>query len=97
MERIGISACDTSRWEREGRTDILSQVSEYSGWITPGPCPFLVATEDGRRVCGIYETRPETCREYPLATSHMAFVDCEMLEPGDTDDDIARFMGRPVG
>lgn len=94
MESLGISAGDTSRWEREGRTDILAQVGPYSSWRNPGPCPFLVAADDGRRVCGIYETRPETCREYPLAVGHMEFVDCEMLEPGDTDEHIARFMGR---
>lgn len=94
MLRIGISEVDTSRWHREGRADILAQVSEYSGWLNEGPCPFLAASVDGRRGCGIYETRPETCREYPLAVGHMLYVDCDMLEPGDTDQDVARFMGR---
>lgn len=94
MESIGISDADTARWEREGRTDILAEVSQYCGWVKPGPCPFLGAVGDNRFACQIYETRPETCREYPLATCHMEFVDCEMLEPGDTDEDVARFMGR---
>ena len=94
MERIGISEPDIARWTREGRLDILGEVSELSGWRTPGPCPFLVPIGAGRYSCSIYDTRPETCREYPLAASHMRFVDCEMLEPGDTDQHIARFMGR---
>lgn len=94
MERIGISAPDMERWRRENRTDILAQVSELSGWREPGACPFLVATNNGRFGCSIYETRPETCREYPFAVDHMRFVNCEMLEPGDTDAHVAGFMGR---
>lgn len=92
MERIGISKSDTDRWEREGRSDIVAQVGEYAGWRNPGPCPFLAAADAKRQVCSIYETRPATCREYPLAIGHMQWVDCDMLEPGDTDQDVARFM-----
>lgn len=94
MERIGISAPDTARWKRQGRLDILAKVSELSGWTEAGPCPFLVAVSPDRYGCAIYDTRPETCREYPFAVDHMRFVDCEMLEPGDTDQHIASFMGR---
>lgn len=93
MERIGISAPDTDRWKSEGRNDILAKVSIYSGWVDPGPCPFLAdADAKGRRICSIHETRPLTCREYPLFVDHMRYVDCEMLEPGDTDETITRFM-----
>ncbi len=94
MERIGISEPDTSRWKRQGRADILAKTSVYSGWKEAGPCPFLVPLSGGRHGCSIYDTRPATCIEYPLAVDHMRFVDCEMLEPGDTDQHIARFMGR---
>lgn len=96
MERIGISAPDVARWTAEGRTDILVRLDVQSGWDRPGPCPFLVAKDGNRFGCAIYQTRPATCREYPLAVDHMRFVACEMLEPGDTDADIARFMGRAV-
>lgn len=94
MERIGISEPDIARWKRQDRPDILAKVSDESGWREPGPCPFVAALSKGRYTCKIYETRPETCREYPIAVDHMRFVDCEMLEPGDTDQDVARFMGR---
>ncbi len=94
MERIVIGASDIARWKTEARLDILSQLGEQSGWRTPGPCPFVAAQPNGRFACSIYETRPATCREYPLAVDHMRFVDCEMLEPGDTDQHVAEFMAR---
>lgn len=94
MERIGISEPDIARWKLQGRTDILAQINEQSGWQQAGPCPFVVAVAPNRYTCSIYDTRPATCREYPIAVDHMRFVDCEMLEPDDTDRHIARFMGR---
>lgn len=94
MERFVIGASDIARWKEQGRLEILAQVGEQSGWQTPGPCPFVMALPHQRFVCSIYDTRPATCREYPLAVNHMRYVDCEMLEPGDTDEDIAAFMGR---
>lgn len=94
MERLGVSDEDMARWRREGRTDILEQVSAERGWLAPGRCVFLRDTGTGAQSCSIYDTRPETCREYPLGIVHMQSVDCEMLEPGDTDADVARFMGR---
>lgn len=94
MERIVIASSDISRWRAQDRGDILAELGEQSGWLTPGPCPFVVALPGDRYTCSIYETRPDTCREYPLAVDHMRFVDCEMLEPGDTDQDIAAFMAR---
>lgn len=94
MERIAIGDADVARWKREGRLDILAQLGAQSGWLMPGPCPFLAPLANHRLGCAIYTTRPATCREYPLAVDHMQFVDCEMLEPGDTDADVAAFMGR---
>ncbi len=96
MERIGISAPDVARWKSQGRTDILAMLNDVSGWRDPGPCPFLVADGPNRYNCSIYETRPQTCREYPIAVDHMRVVNCEMLEPNDTDQHIAEFMGRPA-
>lgn len=36
-----------------------------------GDCEFLVATSDGRRVCGIYEVRPVQCRTWPFWRSNL--------------------------
>jgi Fe-S-cluster containining protein len=96
MDSLGITDKDQARWREQGRDDILAQVNDHMGWLEPGPCPFAHEMSDGRYTCAIYDTRPETCREYPIAVIHMTFVDCEMLEPGDTDADVARFMGRSV-
>lgn len=94
MERLGISDEDMDRWRREKRGDILAQVSNERGWQAPGRCVFLHGAGGGAQSCSIYHTRPATCREYPLAIVHMLSVDCEMLEPGDTDADVALFMAR---
>lgn len=96
MESLGITDEDMDRWRQEGREDILAKVNHQMGWLKPGPCPFALEIGDDRYTCAIYATRPETCREYPIAVIHMKFVDCEMLEPGDTDADVSRFMGRAV-
>lgn len=70
-------------------------------WINPKTdieaerCPF-VRKMPNRDVykCMIYETRPQACRDYPWHVSHMEAVDCEMLEEGDDDATVAKFMGR---
>lgn len=68
-------------------------------WISPTTgddmkrCPFVRKLRGQEKYrCTIYETRPHVCRDYPSHVSHMEFVQCEMLEPGDTDDDVKRFM-----
>jgi len=94
MERLGISDEDMDRWRREGRQDILEQVADERGWLTLARCAFLLDAGNGVETCTIYHTRPQTCREYPLGIVHMQSVDCEMLEPGDTDADVASFMAR---
>lgn len=70
-------------------------------WINPRSghemkrCPFVRKVRNQPRyTCLIYDTRPEACREYPHNIGHMKFVDCEMLDDGDTDADVDRFMGR---
>ena len=89
MGTLSASGADVLRWREEGREDILA-------WVVP------LGEGDDRKVrgqekynCTIYETRPETCRRYPQAVGHMKSVDCEMLEAGDTDADVRRFMRRP--
>lgn len=94
MERLAICGEDVSRWKAQGRQDILKNLGEESAWREPGPCPFVVQVSAAQYQCAIYDTRPLTCRDYPLAVGHMEFVGCEMLEPGDTDDVVARFMQR---
>ena len=68
-------------------------------WISPRTdesmrrCPFVRKVRGADRyTCTIYETRPQVCRDYPIYVDHMKFVDCEMLEPGDTDEDVQRFI-----
>ena len=109
MGSLTASGDDVKRWRREGRDDILSWVQVLAGennpfgdlWISPRTgneaqrCPFVRKIRGQERyTCTIYETRPETCQQYPMAVDHMKTVRCEMLEPGDTDADVAAFMGR---
>ena len=99
MMRLGVSTEDTERWQREGRDDILAWVDRGNVWINPTTregetvCPFVRKAE-GHELwdCTIHDTRPETCRAYPFHVAHMKFVDCEMLDEGDTDADVERFM-----
>lgn len=36
--------------------------------------------------CGIYESRPEDCRQYPSLLSEMIADECEMIEVGDLEN-----------
>ena len=72
------SAADLERWRREGREDLLSRVNRL-GWIWIDPrtgqpeqsCPFLVRTGSDTAICGIHQTKPAICRDYPtLAHGH---------------------------
>lgn len=63
---------DLERWRAEGRDDLLGHVSpEGELWIDPATgrrlegCPFLVKRDQESSVCGIHETKPRICREYP--------------------------------
>lgn len=108
MGSLQASGSDVKRWRRQGRYDILKWVAILGGpadpwgdlWIDPdgherGRCPFVRKIRNQEKyTCTIYDTRPEACREYPLAVSHMLTVNCEMLDPGDTDADVDRFMNR---
>lgn len=76
-KKINITYSDVTRWENEGRFDILSEVNLvqfkkdvaftgfYFGKSALGNgCPFLIF--DGVKTsCRIYETRPKCCRNQP--------------------------------
>lgn len=109
MGSLSASGADVLRWREEGREDILAWVAQLGEgddpwgdlWISPRTgeeahrCPFVRKVRGQEKYnCTIYETRPETCRRYPQAVDHMKTVDCEMLETGDTDADVRRFMRR---
>lgn len=76
---INIAASDLMRWKKEGRKDILKEIS----WIHNYPrdntggfyiaqtafnpkqaCPFL-KYDDNLSSCFIYQTRPRCCRNFP--------------------------------
>lgn len=112
MNTLTATQADVQRWRDEERVDILMWC-ELIGeepqpwgdlWVDQigerevKRCPF-VRKKRGKDqyVCTIYETRPEVCRTYPLSVEVMETVSCDMLEPGDTDDDVARFMARTSG
>jgi len=75
---IDIGYGDITRWNKEGRKDILRRVSFIDNYPETGyggfyfeetllkkdrvksPCPFF-----GESGCGIYETRPMVCKDYP--------------------------------
>lgn len=66
------SRADIERWERLGRTDLLSRVNRL-GWIWVDPqtkrleerCPFLEQTGPENARCIIHEIKPDICRAYP--------------------------------
>jgi len=65
IKYVEITTNDIKRWKSEGRNDIISEINGNKFLPTQGRCPFLEHT-NGLAVCGIYETRPEACRIYPL-------------------------------
>lgn len=104
MGSMSASAEDVERWRREDRFEILDWcdvnflgsadlwINQFTGKEAER-CPFVRKVRNQPRyICTIYETRPAVCREYPIHVSHMESIGCEMLEPGDTDADVARFM-----
>jgi Fe-S-cluster containining protein len=69
---LNASRADQERWRSEGREDLLCRVNRL-GWIWYDPetgkpeeiCPFLVQSDPETAVCGIHETKPAMCRDYP--------------------------------
>lgn len=69
---------DLQRWRQQGRDDLLARVNRL-GWIWINPqsgrpetrCPFIVRTGASTSLCGINDTKPAICRDYPtLAHGH---------------------------
>ena len=111
MKTLPATGDDVKRWRKGGRADILEWCSVLGDdanpyadlWISPrtgdeaSRCPFVrkIRGQD-RYTCTIYNTRPEVCRAYPISVDNMKAVDCEMIDPGDTDEDVRRFMAGAV-
>lgn len=76
---------DERRWERDGRKDLLDRLSyerERVRWDRAAPyncetgetfsrCVFTVVASDGRVICGIHDTKPRICRDYPPESSEL--------------------------
>lgn len=66
------SARDLERWRAHGREDLLARASAIGWlWIDPATgtledrCPYLARTGPETARCGIYDLRPDICRDYP--------------------------------
>lgn len=101
MGSMNATRNDIERWHKQHRYDIIQWCDQITGdlWFHPitdkeqDRCPFVRKVRNKPiYTCTIYDTRPTVCRNYPSNVSHMKTVDCEMLEPGDTDEDVAAFM-----
>lgn len=103
MASMPATGDDIARWRAEGRHDILQWAVIIGDgadlWISPRTgeaverCPFVRKDRNANTYrCLIYNTRPDVCVNYPVEVGHMAAVDCDMLEDGDSDDDVDLFM-----
>ena len=69
---LNASKTDLERWRNQGRDDLLDRVNRL-GWIWVEPqskrleqsCPFLDRQDGKTAICGIQETKPAMCRDYP--------------------------------
>jgi Fe-S-cluster containining protein len=85
---------EISQWELF-EPDIFAYVHKNEIWVDPTTrvklhtCPFLemlpklTPSEANKYVCGIYESRPQDCRQYPSLISEMIKDGCEMIELSD--------------
>lgn len=94
---------DILAWVEPVGSPSIRKMLGWSGaadlWINPrtgddaARCPFVRKLRNQNKyTCTIYATRPEVCRQFPSHVSHARFVDCDMVEPGDTNADVERFM-----
>jgi uncharacterized protein len=69
---LNASRTDLERWRQTGREDLISRVNRL-GWIWINPqtgeqeerCPFITRTGPETAICGIQDTKPDMCRDYP--------------------------------
>lgn len=92
----GIEASDEDMemWEIF-RPHIYKYVRQNKIWFDPQSgkllteCPFLekipkkTSSEQVKYTCGIYQDRPEDCRDYPSNITEMIKDECEMIEVTD--------------
>ena len=71
---LAVGPEDRARWEAEGRADLLALVgTDGEIWIDPTTgerlerCPFLEKRNAESSMCGIHDTKPLICREYPTS------------------------------
>ena len=88
-----VEATDVTRWQSQGRSDILEWVGITKGdngqpvyriWINPGTnqyaqtCPFIKrGPSNNQWVCAIQETKPHICRHYPSTRKHAVMTGCK--------------------
>lgn len=77
-------------WWEEHRPDIFAYVRDEKIWVSPDTgqqllrCPWLRQLPNQEKyVCGIYEARPEDCKQYPVSIDEMVRDECEMLDLRD--------------
>lgn len=61
------ACCNLAHWQAHPRYDTIKEIVEsppFIGMNEYGECNHL-RWESGRAVCGIYETRPAICRDFP--------------------------------
>lgn len=69
---LNASSADLERWRSQGREDLLRRVNRL-GWIWVDPetgrleerCPFILRLDGDTAICGIQQTKPDICRDYP--------------------------------
>jgi len=86
--QASVPETDVLRWERENRYDILEWVDTFAGlndiWISPktgepvSRCPWLrKLPKKDKYICGIHETKPEHCRNFPKSKRHVLENGCK--------------------
>ncbi len=75
---------DMTRWEEEGRVDILKYIYYYELWYSPRTgeeldrCPWLrKLPQKNKYICRIHDTKPTHCKQYPKSKKHALSTDCE--------------------
>jgi Fe-S-cluster containining protein len=94
-----VDEADEKRWEAEGRKDLLERLDWERwrvGWDEAGAynmetgerfekCVFRNLLPDGRVLCGIHETKPLICRDFPPGGSSL----CVLFKKSPTSPETA--------
>jgi Fe-S-cluster containining protein len=57
---------NTFQWIVETGREYEPLSAGYGRYALLGACKYLVADENGRERCGVYEDRPEVCRKFEM-------------------------------